>query len=84
MNWLINKKIFFIILILLASESVYAQGILSGTIADSLTNDPIYGANIFLVNTSLGTASDITGKFRITNIPAGEHTNSCFLSRLLV
>ena len=63
----------FVILISLSSIS-FAQGILSGTVNDSLNNDALVGANVFLTGTSLGAAVDIQGHFRISVIPQGTYT----------
>ena len=59
-------------ILLFSSEIVLAQGTLKGTITDANSGDPLYGANIIVVGTSIGTASDIEGAYRIPNIPAGD------------
>lgn len=41
--------------------------------SDSLTQTPLFGANIYLVGTSLGTASDMEGNFSIPRIDEGTH-----------
>lgn len=46
-------------------------GKVAGTITDAATGDPLVGANIQIVGTSLGAASDMDGKFIILNIPPG-------------
>ncbi len=53
--------------------SVFCSGNLQGTITDSLTNSSLIGANVYLVGTSLGSASDIEGNYRINSIPAGNY-----------
>ena len=37
------------------------------------SKDPLPGANIYLVNTAYGTASDASGRFTIINIPPGKY-----------
>jgi len=51
--------------------AVYAQktGSISGTILEKNTQQPLPGANIFLMGTDLGTSADSNGMFRILNIP---------------
>ena len=49
-------------------------GILSGTIADKNSLQPLAGASIQLGNSQPGTVSDSAGRFRITGIPANSYT----------
>ena len=46
-------------------------GTLSGKILDSLTGEPLIGANIVLNGTSLGAATNIDGEYKIMNVPEG-------------
>ena len=66
------RRISFILSIL--PSILFSQGILTGTVTDSLSNEILIGANVFLPGTSLGNASDREGRFRIANIPAGTYT----------
>lgn len=50
---------------------VQEQGILSGRIIDSTTGDVLIGANVVLVNTTIGTASGPDGRYTLRNLPAG-------------
>lgn len=52
-------------------------GKISGRIVDSQTGEPLPGANIFIPGTSLGTASDLEGRYLILNVPAGTYTVKC-------
>ena len=47
---------------------------ITGTVLDSESGDPLIGANIYLDNTSLGSASDLDGRYVILNVPAGSYT----------
>lgn len=49
------------------------NGKIVGTVVDSETGDPLIGANIYLENTSLGSASDLEGRYIILNVPYGNH-----------
>ncbi|HSL90829.1 MAG TPA: carboxypeptidase-like regulatory domain-containing protein [Ignavibacteriaceae bacterium] len=67
------KKILIILLFL--SQIVYSQplpeqgkGSISGSVVDFVTKQPLIGANIIIVGTTIGTATDINGLFRIENI----------------
>jgi TonB-dependent receptor len=46
---------------------------LQGIIADSISNEPLIGANVFVVGTSLGGATDIDGNYKVTNISDGTY-----------
>ena len=61
---------FFIVLV---PTDVFGQGSLQGLVADSLSNTPLIGANVYLVGTALGAATDREGEYRIARIPAGTY-----------
>ncbi len=63
----------FSFLILIFTASIFGQGTLRGTISDSLTNDPLVGANIYFLGTAIGSASDINGAYSISKIPFGHY-----------
>lgn len=66
-----------IIFSLLFNILVYSQsknkGSIGGKIVDESTGEPIIGANIILLNTNFGAASDIDGNYLITNVEPGEY-----------
>ena len=62
-----------LIIIPFFSISIFGNGNLQGNITDSLTNSALVGANVYLVGTSLGSAADIEGNYKINNIPAGKY-----------
>jgi len=74
----ISRKIFlFLSFLLLASSLITAQsstGQIQGTVTDSTTNSPLFGANVWLKGTSLGAATDMEGKYKITQVPVGTYT----------
>ncbi len=49
-------------------------GKISGFVNDKEKGDALPGANIYIVNSSYGTASDGDGRFTIINIPPGKYT----------
>jgi len=69
----------FFMYILILSASVLGQavhentGTISGRVIDKSTGKPVYLANVFIVNTFLGSATDEQGYYTIRNIPAGIH-----------
>ncbi len=46
-------------------------GTLQGKVRDESTGEDLIGANVFLVNTTLGASTDIDGKYQIKRIPDG-------------
>jgi TonB-dependent receptor len=65
-----------IVLLLCIMQVSVAQdfGNIRGRVFDKETGQPLIGANIVVVNTSLGAGSDPNGEFYIHNVPAGEHS----------
>ena len=51
-----------------------AGSTIKGNITDSNTGEPLIGANIMLIGTNLGNASDANGEYIIKDIPFGRHT----------
>ncbi|HDQ44785.1 MAG TPA: hypothetical protein ENN17_04685, partial [bacterium] len=63
-----------IFLVLLVSTAAFGQGGLRGVVADSLTARPLAGANVYLVGTAFGSATDLDGNYRIDRVPPGAYT----------
>lgn len=53
---------------------MFGQGVVSGVVTDSTTGDGLVGVNVVVVGTSLGSATDIDGTFRISSVPIGQRT----------
>jgi CarboxypepD_reg-like domain len=69
----LTKIVAFFLLLLFTNISVYSQsGSIAGKVADSSDNSSLWGANIMLVGTSIGTTTNQEGKYRLTNLPEGE------------
>lgn len=65
----------FLFLMLFACSFTFAQtGRISGKVVDQQTGEPLIGANIIVVGTSLGAASDINGEYIISNLSAGQYS----------
>ncbi len=58
---------------ILASVSQAGTGKISGTVLDSDTKQPIFGANVVIEGTSQGAASDLDGFFMIVNVQPGRY-----------
>ena len=63
-----------IILSLISLFPLYSQkASITGTVVDSLTKDVLIGANVYVIGTSLGSASNNDGSFSIKNINTGSY-----------
>lgn len=58
----------------LISFGSFAQNDINFLVLDSALNEPIYGAKIHLVGTSLGAITKDNGSAVLTNVPRGTHT----------
>jgi len=61
---------------LLLVSPIYAQtgvGKISGKILDANTKEPLIGANVVVLNTNLGAASNIDGEYFILNVTPGTY-----------
>lgn len=62
----------------IAALSAFAQdetqtGRIIGKVTDGMTKEPIVGANVVVVGTGLGAATDIEGRFDIRRVPLGTY-----------
>jgi outer membrane receptor protein involved in Fe transport len=67
---------FLFALLCLFTASLFAQtgvGKLSGKVVDAETQEPLIGANVVVLNTDWGAATDIEGNYFILNIPPGTY-----------
>ncbi|MCU0364047.1 MAG: TonB-dependent receptor [Ignavibacteriaceae bacterium] len=72
----ISTNLLALLVILLSSAAIFAQtgvGKMSGKVIDADTREPLIGANIILLNTNLGAATDIDGNYFILNITPGTY-----------
>ena len=74
-NTIANKYFFVFFLMLLVGfcSTTFAQGNIKGKVTDSKGNG-LPGVNIFLLNTTIGAASDFDGNYQIQSIPSGTYT----------
>lgn len=68
------NKIFTMLFILLIFPFLLMAGTvgkIKGVVTDQVTGDPLIGANVFVIGTSFGAATDLNGEYDITNLEAG-------------
>ena len=63
----------WLIAVLMLPGWVQAQALLSGTVRDSLTQQPLPFASVFLVNTTRGTTTDAQGRYALPAVPPGRY-----------
>jgi hypothetical protein len=67
------RKIKILLSLILLYSNIQAQngyGNITGVVIDAITKQPIPGANIIIIGTNFGAATDLNGKYSIKNIPA--------------
>ncbi|MFQ6007854.1 MAG: carboxypeptidase-like regulatory domain-containing protein [bacterium] len=72
-----KRKLFIILIAVLLFPSLIYAGItgkIRGQVVDRETGDALPGANIVVVGTTMGAASDINGEYIILNVPVGTYS----------
>mgnify|MGYP001158188861 FL=1 len=72
-NNLINNRLktAFLMILGMSTFLMAQEGSVSGRVTDAQTGDPLVGANVLVVGTNLGAATDINGEYSISRVPAG-------------
>src|SRR4030066_35354 len=65
------KRITMLLLFLSLPSLLLAQGRIKGKVTDLTTGEPLIGANVLVVSTSFGAATDVNGEYLISNLEAG-------------
>ena len=66
--------IFAFVMTIFSNVSAKSGSSIYGVVKDSQTLEPLPGANVYLKGTIYGAATDLKGRYLITNVPAGEYT----------
>ena len=67
------KSHFIYILFVLFSIPLLSQnGVVTGSVSDSETNEPLPGVNVVVKNTTKGTNTDFDGNFSIEDVSSGD------------
>jgi outer membrane receptor protein involved in Fe transport len=64
------------LMLAVAASALLAQstGKISGTVKDAASGEPLIGANVVILGTSLGASTDLDGNYFILNIPTGRYS----------
>lgn len=57
----------------LAAQSVTPTGLIRGKVISATTEEPIFGANVVVIGTTRGAATDVDGAFSIPSLPNGTY-----------
>lgn len=69
------KRILLFALLLMATSQIIAQeGSIRGNVYEKSSGDPIIYGTVRLLNTDIGTNTDLDGFFTLPNVPAGKYT----------
>ncbi len=71
---IIKSEIILVLLIFISFAPIqYSQsGSIIGKVSDASDGSPLWGTNILLVGTSIGTTTNQEGKYKLINLPEGE------------
>lgn len=74
--WPLQTRALLIALMFIALPfgKALAQGTIAGTVHDEETTESLIGVNVIVVGTSLGSATDLDGRFTISNLASGEYS----------
>jgi outer membrane receptor for ferrienterochelin and colicin len=73
-NITFNLMLFCICFNLYSQNNSIETGSIKGEIYDATTKEPLAGVNVLVVGTTLGSASDVEGRFSIARVPIGVYS----------
>lgn len=68
------KNLYASFLMMLLAGSVWAQGTITGKVTNTVTGEPLVGANVVVQGTQNGSVTDIQGQYAITVAGDGSYT----------
>ncbi|HTO93881.1 MAG TPA: carboxypeptidase-like regulatory domain-containing protein, partial [Bacteroidota bacterium] len=69
-----SKLLFLALTTALLPALLFATGKIRGKVVDAGSGEPLVGANVVIVGTSMGAATNVSGEFTVLNVPAGTYT----------
>ena len=64
----------FLCTILFPAMVVAQSGKVTGVVSETETGDYLPGTTVLIKGTSIGTATDVDGRYLLTNVPSGDQT----------
>ena len=64
---------FAMTIVLVMTQTLSAQGVITGRVTDSDTGDPLAGVNVFIGVLGIGASSTADGNYSIDRVPEGRH-----------
>lgn len=76
MKTLITNPLWLLLFLILTAPLFPQAGVgkLSGKVTDAATKEPLIGANIMILNTDWGAATNVDGEYFVLNIPPGNYS----------
>src|SRR5690349_15460265 len=69
----VRERIIVLALFAFAFSATAQTGTIEGRVIDAATLEPLPFANVFINNTTIGISTDVSGNFKLQNVPAGNH-----------
>ncbi len=69
-----RKLLFLLLITALVPCLMFASGKIKGKVVDAGSGEPLVGANVLVVGTSMGAATNVSGEFTVLSVPAGTYT----------
>jgi outer membrane receptor protein involved in Fe transport len=66
-----RKLLFLLLITALVPGLMFASGKIRGKVVDATSGEPLVGANVVVVGTSMGAATNVSGEYTVLNVPAG-------------
>jgi hypothetical protein len=69
-----RKLLFLLLITALVPGLMFASGKIKGKVVDAGSGEPLVGANVVVVGTSMGAATNVSGEYTVLNVPSGTFT----------
>lgn len=68
-----RKLLFLLLITALVPGLMFASGKIKGKVVDAGSGEPLVGANVVVVGTSMGAATNVSGEYTVLNVPPGTY-----------
>src|SRR3954468_17505085 len=68
------RKVYLLFIALISWSAALSQGTIAGKVTDSKTGEGVIGANVVIVGSTKGAATDLEGNFLISNVTEGTYS----------